>query len=198
MQRSVFLCLGLGLCACIFCGRELQASPPRKLLTCAHTHAHTPGHTHARTHTAWYCCPRLPAEILSTVAAALWPGACGQVPSFLSLLIRSPKRFQAFPWWWWVSVSGASPQGFLPPSLPKSPRAAGRHFPAGPCHGAGQAGFSLTLRLLQRDLRAPSALPGRQQLVWGKCPAWAVPSEDMSPIPSCNSPPWRSLFIALK
>lgn len=145
----------LDLRVCVFCGRELQASPPP---SCSHTHtcAHLCVHTHSLVPL-----PRLPAAILSSAAAALWPGACGHAPSFPSLLIWSPKRYQAFPWRWWVSVSSTSPQGFLPPPLPKSPQAAGRHSPAGPCCGAEQAGFLPRLPLLQRDLGALDALPGR-------------------------------------
>lgn len=111
----------LGRRVCIFCGREPQASPPSRPLT--HTHAHTRPHTPVHTRSL-VPLPRLPAAILSTAAAASWPGPCGRAPSFPSLLIRSLERLQAFPRWRWASISGPSPQGL--PASPSAEKPAGR------------------------------------------------------------------------
>lgn len=168
----------LGRRVCIFCGREPQASPPSRPLTHTHAHTrpHTPVHTHRCTHAAWYRCPGSRQQ-----SCPPWPlphglGLADVLPPFPASSSGASSAFRP-------SLGGGGPpsrdlhhRGFLHPPLPKSRRAAGRRFPAGPCRGAGQG------RVFPKAATAPEGYQGRWQVVGWTCSAWAGPSEDTSPI----------------
>lgn len=175
----------LGLCVCIFCGRELPASPPSGPL--ARTRAHTPVDTRSLVPL-----PRLPAAILSAAAAASWPGPWGRAPSFPSLLNRSLERLQAFPRRRWASIPGPSPQGL--PASPSAEKPAGRWqaFPrrAVPWSRA-RSGFRQGCRCSRGIPGHPVPFPGGDGSWGGRVQRGPVLQRTRAPFPSRSSPSWH-------